>query len=120
MQFQSGSELMLSVMEKLSGHSLIGFQEGRGTGVPLYARDPTTGQQLQPGFIPATAEEVDRAVQLAADAFKIYSRTSGRERGAFLRKIAASIEAIAADIIERAVSPCRPRFQSLVCKARPP
>src|SRR5215467_1121402 len=102
MQFQSGSELMLSVMEKLSGHSLIGFQEGRGTGVPLYARDPTTGQQLQPGFIPATAEEVDRAVQLAADAFKIYSRTSGRERGAFLRKIAASIEAIAADIIERA------------------
>ena len=93
---------MLSVMEKLSGHSLIGFQEGRGTGVPLYARDPTTGQQLQPGFIPATAEEVDRAVQLAADAFKIYSRTSGRERGAFLRKIAASIEAIAADIIERA------------------
>ncbi len=93
---------MLSVTEKLSGRSLIGFQEGSGSGVPLYARDPTTGQQLQPGFIPATAEEVDRAVQLAADAFKIYSRTSGRERGAFLRKIAANIEAIAADIIERA------------------
>ena len=91
---------MLSVTEKLSGHSLIGFQEGRGAGVPLYARDPTTGQQLQPAFIPATAEEVERAVQLAANAFKIYSRTSGRERGAFLRKIAANIEAVAADIIE--------------------
>jgi 2,5-dioxopentanoate dehydrogenase len=93
---------MLSVTEKLSGHSLIGFQEGRGSGVPLYARDPTTGQQLQPAFIPATAEDVERAVQLAADAFKIYSRTSGRERGAFLRKIAANIEGAAADIIERA------------------
>jgi NADP-dependent aldehyde dehydrogenase len=93
---------MLSVTEKLSGHSLIGFQEGRGGGAPLYARDPTTGQQLQPGFIPATPEEVERAVQLAANAFKVYSWTSGRERGAFLRKIAANIEAIATDIIERA------------------
>jgi 2,5-dioxopentanoate dehydrogenase len=102
MRYLSESELMLSVTEKLSGHSLIGFQGGRGSGTPLYAHDPTTGQQLQPGFIPATAEEVDRAVRLAADAFKIYSRTTGRERGAFLRKIAANIEAIASDIIERA------------------
>src|SRR5215471_3176521 len=102
MRYLIGSEFMLSVTEKLSGHSLIGFQEGRGSGVPLYARDPTTGERLQPGFIPATAEEVERAVQLAADAFKLYSRTSGRERGAFLRKIAANIEAVAADIIERA------------------
>src|SRR5215469_13793613 len=93
---------MLTVTERLSGHSLIGFQEGRGSGAPLYARNPTTGQQLEPGFIPATAEEVERAVQLAADAFKVYSRTSGRERGAFLRKIAANIDAVAADIIERA------------------
>jgi alpha-ketoglutaric semialdehyde dehydrogenase len=102
MHYLTGSELMLSVKEKLAGRSLIGYREGTGSGVPLYARDPTTGQQLQPGFIPATAGEVERAVQLAADAFTIYSRTSGRERGAFLRKIAANIEAVAADIIERA------------------
>ena len=93
---------MLGEMAKLSGRSLIGFGEGAGSGDPLYARDPTTGQPLQPGFIPATAEEVDRAVQLAADAFHEYSRTSGRERGAFLRKIADRIEAITGDIVERA------------------
>ena len=79
---------MLGEMAKLSGRSLIGFREGAGSGDPLYAWDPTTGQPLQPGFIPATPEEVDRAAQLAADAFHEYSRTSGRERGAFLRKIA--------------------------------
>ena len=93
---------MLSATTKLSGRSLIGFREGTGSGDPLYARDPATGQQLQPAFIPATAEEVDRAVKLAADAFRIYSRTTGRDRGAFLRKIAEKVEAATDDIVERA------------------
>jgi 2,5-dioxopentanoate dehydrogenase len=102
MRYGTGSESMLSATTKISGRSLIGFREGAGSGDPLYARDPATGQQLQPGFIPATTEEVDCAVKLAADAFKIYSRTTGRDRGAFLRKIAEKIEAITDDIVERA------------------
>ena len=93
---------MLSAITKLSGRSLVGFREGTGSGDHLYARDPTTGQKLEPGFVPATADEVDRAAQLAADAFHTYSRTSGRERGAFLRKIADKIESITGDIVERA------------------
>lgn len=93
---------MLGEMAKLSGRSLIGFREGAGSSDPLYAQDPTTGQRLQPGFVPATPEEVDRAVKLAANAFKSYSHTSGRERGAFLRKIADKIESITSDIVERA------------------
>lgn len=87
---------------KLSGRSLIGFHEGTGSGDPLYAWDPTTGKQLQPGFIPATDEEIQRAVQVSADAFKSYSRTSGRERAVFLRTIAAKIESITNEIVERA------------------
>src|SRR4051794_6235096 len=93
---------MPDVMTKLSGHSLIGFRDGAGSGDPLYAQNPTTGERLDPAFIPATAEEVDGAVKLAAEAFKTYSHTSGRERAAFLRKIAEKIEAIAGDIVERA------------------
>src|SRR5579864_7766141 len=93
---------MLGVTAKISGRSLIGFREGAGRGEPLYAWNPTTGEKLQPGFIPATAEEVEQAVRLAAEAFHHYSHTSGRERGAFLRKIAAKIEAITPDIAERA------------------
>jgi 2,5-dioxopentanoate dehydrogenase len=89
-------------MAKLSGKSLIGFHEGNGSSEPLFATDPTTGQRLQPGFISATADEVELAVRLAAEAFGDYSRVPGRDRGAFLRKIAANIESIAAEVVERA------------------
>ena len=89
-------------ISKLSGRSLIGFREGTGVGPAMFASNPITGERMQPGFIPATAEEVELAVRLAAEAFDVYRRVSGRERGAFLRKIAEKIEAIAADIVERA------------------
>jgi NADP-dependent aldehyde dehydrogenase len=89
-------------MTKIAGRSLIGFREGNGSGGLLYASNPTTGQRLEPGFIPATAEEVDLAVRQASQAFAAYSRTTGRERGAFLRAIAAKIESISAEIVDRA------------------
>jgi len=89
-------------MAKLSGRSLIGFRDGTGAGEGTHATDPVTGQRLQPRFIPATAEEVVLAVRLAAEAFDLYQRVPGRERGALLRKIAAKIESIADDVIERA------------------
>ena len=93
---------MLASKTKLAGRSLIGFHEGTGVGDAMYATNPTTGERLQPGFIPATAEEVDLAGRLAAEAFEVYQRVSGRERGAFLRTIATKIESIAGDVIERA------------------
>src|SRR5450631_1653957 len=93
---------MLVSKKKLAGRSLIGFREGTGVGEAMYATNPTTGERLQPGFLPATAEEVDLAARLAAEAFEAYRRVSGRDRGAFLRTIAAKIESIAGDVIERA------------------
>jgi alpha-ketoglutaric semialdehyde dehydrogenase len=89
-------------MTKLSGRSLIGFREGTGTGEAMYATNPATGERVQPGFIPATAEEVELAARLASDGFDVYRHSSGKARGAFLRTIAAKIEAIAGDVIERA------------------
>jgi 2,5-dioxopentanoate dehydrogenase len=93
---------MLASLARLSGRSLIGFRESAGSGETLYATNPVTGQRLQPGFIPATSEEVDLAARLAADAFDAYRHVSGRDRAAFLRAIAANIESIADDIVERA------------------
>ena len=86
----------------LTGLSLIGFREGHGSAEPLYATDPTTGEPLEPAFIPATRQEVELAVRLAADAFTLCSRTSGSERGAFLRAIATKIESISDELVERA------------------
>ena len=88
--------------EQLSGRSLIGSGEGSGAGEIFFAADPTTGQNLEPGFNSATSQEVDAAAELATTAFDVYSGLSGRERSAFLRKIAANIETIAAEVIERA------------------
>ena len=93
---------MLASMAKLSGRSLIGFREGSGADKPLYAANPATGESLQPGFIPATAEEVDLAARLAADAFETYRSTTGRQRAAFLRTFASNIESVAEEIIARA------------------
>jgi 2,5-dioxopentanoate dehydrogenase len=93
---------MLASIAKITGRSLIGFREGAGSGELLYATDPTTGERLQPGFVAATAEEVDLAARLAAEAFETYRRVSGRDRAAFLSTIAAKIESVADDVIERA------------------
>lgn len=89
-------------MANLSGRSLIGFREAAGGGEAMYATDPTTGQRLQPAFVPARPEEVELAVRLAAESSHVYRRISGRDRAAFLRKIAAKIESIAGEVIERA------------------
>jgi 2,5-dioxopentanoate dehydrogenase len=86
----------------LLGRSLISFSEGAGSGEVFYAVDPTTGLDLQPGFTSASANEIEAAARAAEEAFDVYRQTSGRERGAFLRKVAANIEAIAAELIERA------------------
>jgi NADP-dependent aldehyde dehydrogenase len=87
---------------ELTGRSLIGSRAGKGSGQPFFAWNPANGERLQPGFISASAEEIDAAVRLAYEAFSTYRRTSGREKGAFLRKIAGNLESISAKVIERA------------------
>lgn len=93
---------MVITAAKISGRSLIGFREGTGTKASLHAFNPTTGEQLEPGFTPATPAEVDQAVQLAAEAFDTFRHSTGKERAALLRRIAENIEAIAEEVIERA------------------
>ena len=90
---------MLVSMAKLSGLSLIGAREGARGGEPMYASNPTTGQRLQPAFIPATPEEVDLSARLAGEAFGVYRRVSGRDRGAF------SVSYTHLDVYKRQVYP---------------
>ena len=81
---------------------MIGFRDGATEVEPFHATNPATGEHLPPGFFPATPEETDLAARLAADAFAVYSRTSGKEKAAFLRKIANKIESVASEVIDRA------------------
>lgn len=93
---------MLASTTKISGRSLIGSRQGSAGGEFQYATDPTNGQRLEPAFSAPSAEEVELAVQMAADAFPAFRRTSGIERARLLRKIAENIETITPDIVERA------------------
>jgi 2,5-dioxopentanoate dehydrogenase len=89
-------------MARLMGRSLVGFSDGEETSERFYGINPANGQRLLPGYSPAKAADVEHAARLAAQAFSVYGRTSGRERGAFLRAMAANIESLTRELVERA------------------
>ncbi len=91
----------LLVME-LTGLSFIGSQRGSRSGSSFQAFAPHTGEPIQPVFRSATLQELDRAAQLAAEAFTSYSQTSGKTRASFLRRIADGFEARRDDLAQRA------------------
>ena len=87
----------------LTGRSLIaGESASSAAHSPFYGFNPVDGTRLEPAFLPASLEEVDRAVNAAVDAFPAFGRTSGAERGAFLRRIADAIDGAAPELIAQA------------------
>lgn len=87
----------------LQGHQLIGQQSIAASGKPIYAVNPATGQQLEPGYPSGAQAEVEQACQLAWAAFDSYRETSLAARADFLETIAKQIEAIGDPLIERAM-----------------
>jgi alpha-ketoglutaric semialdehyde dehydrogenase len=71
--------------ETLTGRSMIGFKDGASETDSFHAMNPVTADPLPPSFFPVTPSEIDIAASLAAKAFVVYSRTTGREKAAFLR-----------------------------------
>lgn len=86
----------------LAGKSIIGFRRGATRASTFHAVDPSTGENLDPPYHSASSEEVDAAVHLAAEAFPIYRRAPGKQRGLLLRNIAENIESIGDDLVTRA------------------
>ncbi|MGZ4733833.1 MAG: aldehyde dehydrogenase (NADP(+)) [Terriglobales bacterium] len=87
---------------KISGQSIIGFRAGSNAGPSFLATNPRTGESLPPDFFAAGTDDVRLAASLAHEAFAIYSQISGREKGKFLRTIAAKIEGAVDALVERA------------------
>jgi len=86
----------------LTGQSFIGNGRGAPTGAPIQAINPATGERLEPVYSSASSGEVERAVELAASAFPVFSSTSGKARGELLRRIADGLDALQETIAERA------------------
>ena len=90
-------------MTTVRGTHRIGNEASHEGAASLHATDPTSGTQLDPAFPEATDAEIDRAVRLAARAFDPYRSLPAETRAAFLEEIADRIEALGADLVERAV-----------------
>ena len=86
---------------QLTGNLLIGAQEVPATAGTMKALNPATNTEIEPPFAFGGAAEVDRAAQLADDAFDSYNNTSLETRAAFLERIADGLDAIAPELAQR-------------------
>ena len=86
----------------IHGYSLVNGEPTLSGGAVFTGFNPQTGAALEPIFHSATLEDVDRAAELASEAFAIYGKLPGTEKGRFLRQIAAELELISGELVERA------------------
>ena len=86
----------------MKGLSLIGLATAEPGERTFHANDARTGERLEPAFHPTGAADLERAATAAEHAFPAYAATPPAERAAFLRAIAAELEARGEPIIERA------------------
>lgn len=91
-------------MSKLQGKLLIGQQAILGQSASISAVNPATGETLEPAYAGGSAHEVEKACQLAWEAFDHYREMSLETRAVFLETIADEIEAIGPALIERAMA----------------
>jgi 2,5-dioxopentanoate dehydrogenase len=89
------------MINPLLGTSFIGFSRSISTEPSGNAVQPGTSALLDPVYQTATPDEVEKVMALASSAFPIFSNLSGKIRAGFLRAIAAEIEGVVDDIVER-------------------
>lgn len=98
----------------LEGKLLIGQQAVSGQQADIQAVNPATGETLSPAYPGGSKAEVDQACALAEAAFNSYRETSLEARATFLETIAAEIEGIGDELVERAMAETglpRPRIE---------
>ncbi|MEM5432691.1 aldehyde dehydrogenase (NADP(+)) [Cupriavidus oxalaticus] len=86
----------------LTGNLLIGARDVGATAGTMQALNPATNLKLAPDFAFGALDEVDRAAQLADEAFDSYNNTSLAVRAGFLERIAEGLDANAPALAQRA------------------
>ncbi|PKG46834.1 MULTISPECIES: aldehyde dehydrogenase (NADP(+)) [Halomonadaceae] len=98
----------------LEGKLLIGQQAISGQQADIQAVNPATGEKLSPPYPGGSKAEVEQACALAEAAFDSYRETGLEARATFLETIAAEIEGIGDELVERAMAETglpRPRIE---------
>lgn len=87
---------------KFHGKNRIGNELSAKGADSFQAVNPVSNEYLEGVFTNATAKEVNKAVEKAADAFRSYSKCTPEQRAVFLETIAEEIFSIGDALIERA------------------
>ena len=81
-----------------TGENHIGFKRSAKGGKTYTTFNPKLNIENEQIFTEASSEEINQAAELAAEAFKSFSKKSGLEKANFLRAIADEIIAIIQDL----------------------
>ncbi len=85
----------------ITGKSLLGGKTGGTGGAVFRAINPATNETLEPDFHEASVDEAKAAVEAARLAFAIYRKQPAALRARLLETIAAEIEALGNDLLQR-------------------
>src|SRR5215470_9345051 len=88
----------------LHGSNFIGMQLSSAGPKTFFGFDPRAGKQLDTPFHEATEEEINRSLELAANAFPILRETLPQVIAGFLERIATEIEQLGDRLIDQAAS----------------
>jgi NADP-dependent aldehyde dehydrogenase len=86
----------------LHGNHIVGAEESADGREEFFGVDPATGRDLAPPFVEATQSEIDRAFVAADEAHRELKQVPSAKRADFLDAIAAGIEALGDELLERA------------------
>ena len=84
----------------ISGKNIIGNKLSKQGDVTYKTFNPKTNKETDFTFYEATSVEINEAVELASEAYKIYKDISGSKKADFLEAIALEIEALGDELIE--------------------
>ncbi|HAW99385.1 MAG TPA: aldehyde dehydrogenase (NADP(+)) [Opitutae bacterium] len=79
--------------------SLIGFSRGIATDSTFTARNPSSGDSLEPAFCHASEEDLAKACDLAAGAAPVMAGLSGAKKAEFLRDLAERIDGVVDELV---------------------
>ncbi len=107
-------------LESLTGRSIIAGEPGQPGGESFHSFHPVDGRSLDPAYTSATPADLDRALAAATAAVLFLAGSTGKLRGALLRRIADGIDAAADALVERAhletALPPKPRLAGEVAR----
>ncbi|SHJ93455.1 NADP-dependent aldehyde dehydrogenase [Maribacter aquivivus] len=84
----------------ISGTNAIGSKSSKQGNKTFKTFNPKENKETEWTFYEASSNEIDEAVALATDAFKVYKDFSGAKKAEFLEAIADEIEALGDELIE--------------------